>query len=141
MNCLPYIRPEKFDIFITDVLVRDLSCIKEELAELKLNCDENTYPIVSRGVYSRLYVCLPIEDVLVVFLLGVSLSPYTYIVKEILKEKDIKHTVNFKGRNMLVYPSHGYFEDLNILGGNWFNLHQAAINFDYKTHEGFLTFK
>ena len=137
--------PEAFDILISDIGEEDLMLLSKELevANLSDAVAEGTFPVSGTfyGDYLRIFVPLTVTKRRtcrwVLFLLDTG-SPYTFLRADTFDALGFTESVpksaqvSINGVNMSVSPSHGHFENINLLGQNFLKAANLDLAVSYK---------
>ena len=137
--------PEAYDILISDISEEDITQLGEELQTFNLSdaVTEGTFPIAGTfyGENLRLFVPLTVKKrkacKWVLFLLDTG-SPYTFLRTDTYRELGFQEfvpsttQVSINGVSISVSPSHGNFENINLLGQNFLKAANVNLAINYK---------
>jgi hypothetical protein len=140
----PVIPPNAYDVVVTDITPEDLSRIGAILGctPLAVTSATPSFPVqgILFGMSFRIFVPLIVKvrsrAIHVNFFVG-SASPYTYLRPETLvalgyaKNVPEGAIVEVHGTAMTVYPSARHFENVDLLGQNYFSRIRAILTIDY----------
>ena len=141
----PTIRPEDFNVFITDINDEDLINISTDFGRSYLSSplEQYVFPVdgVLYGSNLRIFFPLTVEEhrksINVLFLADTG-SPCTYLRKDTFEK--LGHTefilsevsVKINGTVMKVHLSHGHFHNVNLLGQDYMRAAKLQAYFDYE---------
>lgn len=150
MNVADDIRPQDFDVLLTDFGERELrtNVAREFTTEFLAYADPQVSPQwpvngIVYGKYYRVIVELNVKrrDAArtVFFLLGTG-SPFTYLSPSTLQALGFSDSVpkslqaSVHGQRMTVYssPQASHFKDINLLGSDFLSVEQCQLGVDYK---------
>ena len=142
----PLILPENYEVLITDIQDHDLESIGKNLGVTRLSRTDikhATLPVsgVMRGLSVRMFVPLVVSlkdiSIHVIFLIDTG-SPNTYLRTDTLErlgfQDNIPSDVNLdiQGATLTIYPSHGHFNNVDLLGQDFMSMRHVRMVADYK---------
>lgn len=139
-----FIPPSQYDVLVTDICEEDLKSVCIELGQEYLSIRENKAELPLSGLFygsnHRMFVCLPVEKrnikLNVPFLIDTG-APYTYVTRDVFEKLGYVEkcpssaTMHVNDTAMNVNRSVGHFENVNLLGQDFFLYAKLTLSVNY----------